>query len=94
MVASEIQRKHRQLGTVHTFDALGPNKIRGLVSRVFHTWPGNAQLLHNAMEQSLDVCFRDPIRGPWTISQCWVPVAHQPKQKAREQDRHHPGGHI
>lgn len=40
-----------------TFDALRPHKIHGLVSWILDSWSGNAQLLHHAMEQPLDVCF-------------------------------------
>ena len=43
--------------TVNTFDTLRAHKVHGLVSWVLYPWPGNAQLLHHAMEQPLDICF-------------------------------------
>lgn len=69
--------------TVHTFDALWAHEIHGLVSWILHPWPGDAQLLHNAMEQPLHVCFWDPVGGPWAIGRCWSPPKCQPKHQAR-----------
>ena len=64
--------------TVNTFDALRAHKVHGLVSWVLYPWPGNAQLLHHAMEQPLDICFCDPVWGPWAISSCWSLSKRQP----------------
>lgn len=84
----------RWQNTASTFDALWAHYIQGLVRRILHSRSGNAQLLHNAMKQSLDICFWDPVRGPRTICRSWQAAKCQPEPKAQKCDGYHPGNHF
>lgn len=66
----------------HTLDALRPDYVGGLMCRILHPRPGNAQLLHDPVQESLDVGLGHLVRRAGAAG--WSPAHLQAQEEAEQ----------
>jgi len=72
---------------LRTLDALRPDNVGGLMCRVLHPGPSDAQLLHDAVQESLDVGFRHLVHRAGAAGRSPADLQAQEEAEQREPQR-------